>query len=54
VSSRQAFVLAIALSLILVMTVMVQNQKVVAQGGLIDKIKKHALHNKKYNNYDNM
>lgn len=40
VSSRPAFVVTIALSLILVMAVVgtVQNQSAVAQGGLIDKV----------------
>lgn len=39
-SSRPAFVVTIALSLILAIAVVgtVQNQKAVAQGGLIDKV----------------
>jgi hypothetical protein len=45
VSSRPAFVVTIALSLIIVMAVVgtVQNQKAIAQGRIIDKIKNESI-----------
>ena len=45
VSSRPAFVVTIALSLILVMAVIgtVQNQKAITQGGILDKIENASI-----------